>query len=180
MIIRTIIYLAIVFFFIWDIKKDPRAFKKYIFPIIGITYFAGTPYYGNIDHRIQLTIKVIVTLILVYYLWSYYKDYKVEKFREKKRQREIRDRQREEENQLILEDLFQAKNQAIKNKSSSYEITLNMPKRIRQIKGQVSLFKNSIEDFIEERPYKEEVKAGKQGQEILDNQIDIFDLDKKD
>lgn len=180
MIIRTIIYLAIVFFFVWDIKKDPRAFKKYIFPIIGITYFTGIPYYENIDDRIQLTIKVIVTLILIYYLWSYYKDYKVEKFREKKRQREIRDRQREEENQLILEDLFQAKNQARKNKSSSYEITLDMPKTIRQIKGQVSLFKNSLEEFTEKTPYKEENKIEKPKQSILHNQIDIFDLDKKD
>lgn len=180
MIIRTIIYLAILLFFIWDIKKDPKAFKKYIFPIIGITYFAGTPYFLNIDDRVQLTIKVITTLTLMFYLWSYYKDFKVERFREKKRQREIRDKLREEENQLILEDLFQAKNEALKSKSSSYEITLDMPKTIRQIKGQVSLFKNSTEEFIDD-DYQEDYKEIKKPkQEVLDNQLDIFNLSKED
>lgn len=160
-------------------KKDPKAFKKYIFPIIGITYFAGSPYFSNIDDRIQLTIKVITTLTLMFYLWSYYKDFKVEKFREKKRQRDLRDKKRDEENQLILEDLLEAKNQAIKNKSSSYEITLNMPKTVRQIKGQVSLFKSSMEEFIDDDNYLDETQTERPEQEVLDNQIDIFNLSKK-
>ena len=86
----------------------------------------------------------------------------------------------EEENQLILEDLFQAKNEALKSKSSSYEITLDMPKTIRQIKGQVSLFKNSTEEFIDD-DYQEDYKEIKKPkQEVLDNQLDIFNLSKED
>ena len=180
MIIRTIIYLGIVLFFIWDMKKDPKSFKKYIFPIVGITYFAGSPYFLNIDDRIQLTIKVITTLTLMFYLWSYYKDFKVEKFREKKRQRDLRDKKRDEENQLMLEDLLEAKNQAIKNKSTSYEITLDMPKTVRQIKGQVSLFKNSMEKFIDDDYQPDQSQTERLKQEVLDNQIDIFNLNKED
>lgn len=180
MIIRTIIYLGIVLFFIWDMKKDPKSFKKYIFPIVGITYFAGSPYFSNIDDRIQLTIKVITTLTLMFYLWSYYKDFKVEKFREKKRQRDLRDKKRDEENQLILEDLLEGKNQAIKNKSTSYEITLDMPKTVRQIKGQVSLFKNSMEEFIDDDYPLDQSQTERPKQEVLDNQIDIFKLNKED
>lgn len=180
MIIRTIIYLGIVLFFIWDMKKDPKSFKKYIFPIIGITYFASSPYFLNIDERIQLTIKVITTLTLMFYLWSYYKDFKVEKFREKKRQRDLRDKKRDQDNQLILENLLETKNHDLKSKSSSYEITLDMPKTVRQIKGQVSLFKNFMEEFIDVDYYKNEGQVEPPVQEVLDNQIDIFNLKKDD
>lgn len=178
MIIRTIIYVGIIFFFIWDMKKDPKSFKKYIFPIIGITYFAGTPYFLTIDDRIQLTTKVLTFLFTAFYLWSYYKDYKVERFREKRRLREIRDRQREEDNQVLLEEMIQAKNTARKTKSTSYEFTLDLPKSYEQLKGQTSLFGDSNPG----RPYEDyKVHVDKDQDEekedqVLDNQIDIFHL----
>ncbi|MDO5028159.1 MAG: hypothetical protein Q4E36_02730 [Bacillota bacterium] len=177
MIIRTIIYLAISMFFIWDIKKDKKPFKKYIFLIIAITYFAGSPYFLQIDDRIQLTTRIIAALITAFYLSSYYKDFKVEKFREKKRQRDLRDQQRQADNQILLENMLKAKNQGRENNSRSYEITLDMPRTVAQIKGQTSFFKDykearHIESYDSIQEQEEEKKT-----QVLENQLDIFNLD---
>lgn len=177
MIIRTIIYLAITIFFLKDIKRNYKPFKRFSFPIIAITYFGGTKYFINSDNRIQLTIHIITAIMTVIYVWGYYKDFKIERYKNKKKLRENRDKERILKDEAILKNILEAKNSDIKQKSRRYEITMDMPKSISQISGQLNLFNDSKEElFIYEDEF---IEDNKNKSTVLENQMEIFEITKE-
>lgn len=172
---RIIIFLIIAGYFIWDYRKDKKDFKPFIFPIIGIAFFASTEYYVRLDNRLKLVLLIIAVILTAYYLFRYYKDFKVERFREKKRIRKVRSDMRNREDAKLLEEILEAKNESIRNKSSRYEITMDM-KSDYNLDGQMKLFEDEKEELPKyERFYEPEEE--KDNNEILENQIGMFEED---
>ena len=175
MILRTFIFLGIVGFFIWDYTKDPKKFKRLVFPIIGISYLASTNFYLNLDDRIKLITMVIVALFTIRYSFAYYNDYKKERFREIKRLRNIRDKERIERDTLLLKEILDAKNQEIRKKSSSYEITMEFSDTSIESPRQIAFLRLEDAPFEDYYLEEEDIETDRSSIEILENQIGMFE-----
>lgn len=179
MIIRSIIYIGILSFFLWDYKQDPKKFKSYVFPIIAVTFIAGTSLFTKLDYRIQLTFQIITGLLTILYLWGYYKDFKMERFKEKKAQREMRQLQRQTRDEDLLRDILEAKNKSRRNKSSSYEISIDISSKAYNLSGQMNLFNDNQEELLEfEEAFEDQIEKETNNQ-VLENQLGIFDNEKQ-
>lgn len=175
MILKTITFIGVILYFLWDYSKYPKSFKKLIFPIMGISFFAGTPIYMGLDDRIKLITVIIVALLTLKYGLSYYNDYKIERFREKKRIRSIRNKERIQRDEKILKEILDAKNQDLRDKSSSYEITMDFSKRAYETRGQISFIGFEENPFEEEYDVEEFWEEELDKEEILENQIGMFE-----
>lgn len=177
MILRSIIYVGILIFFLWDYRKDKKSFKKYIFPIIAITYFGGSDYFINSDDRIRLTVMIIALLLVIRYLFDYYNDYKIEKFREKKRKRKNRERQRLEKADELLEKILEAKNFDLKNKSKSYEIIVEMSSKVSEVVDQISFFNEESGEEVYRYDDYDEIED--ESISVLENKLEMFQTEHK-
>ncbi len=178
MILRVIILIGVILYFFWDYSKDPKKFKQLVFPIVGISFFAGTPAYLKLDDRIKLIIIIVVALLTLRYALFYYNDYKIERFREKKRIRQLRDQERTIRDEKLLKEILNAKNQGLRDKSSSYEITMDFSQRTLEHGGQIN-FIGLEEDPFEEYYYNEESQHVEEiYEEVLENQIGMFEDSK--
>lgn len=175
MILRIFIFLGIIGYFVWDYTLDSKRFKRLVFPIIGISFLASSDFYVGLDDRIKLITVVILALFTIRYSLAYYNDYKKERFREKRRIRDIRDRERIERDTLLLKEILDVKNQDIREKSSSYEITMDLPRTSSQSASQIDFL--GIEDkSFEENPFEDESwKVETPKAQILENQIGMFE-----
>lgn len=174
MILRTILFAGALTFFLWDYSVDSKAFKRAVFPVIGISYFASTDLYSGLDNRIKLILVVILVIFTLRYAISYYNDYKKERFREKKRIREIRNRERIEQGEQLLEEILEAKNQGLREKSSSYEIIMDFSEKSLGSQGQISFLGIVENPYIIE--FEEEEIIEETGSPVLENQLDMFDI----
>ncbi len=134
MILRTIIFLIILGYFIKDYKEDKKKFKLLVLPIIALTYFGGTEVFSSLDSRFKLTIIIISGLLIMRTLYEYYKDYKKEKFFHVKEQRKIREQERLERDLQIIKDieekrlqnsLEEDKNQEVRKSSKIAEFEIS-------------------------------------------------------
>lgn len=178
MILRIILCLGILIFFLWDYKLDPKAFKRYIFPIVIICFFGSTEYFLRLDDRIRLLTLIVVVLLLLRYAWSYYNDYKIERFREKKRIRSIRERDQIERDELILKEILDAKNQDLRERSTSYEIIMDFSDKTYEIEGQLRIFEDSGSEIVQYRKYKDFEDMEEIGDIVLENQIGMFPIEE--
>ncbi len=87
MILRSIIFILITYFFINDYLEKRQKYKLSIFIVIACAYLNGVSYFNSIDERIRLSIMVISALIGLFYIYKRYNDYKIEKFELKKEAR---------------------------------------------------------------------------------------------
>lgn len=175
MILKTITFIGVILYFLWDYSKYPKSFKKLIFPIMGISFFAGTPIYMRMDDRIKLITVIAVALLTLKYGLSYYNDYKIERFREKKRIRSIRDKERIQRDEKILKEILDAKNQNIRDKSSSYEITMDFSTRAYENRGQINFIGLEENPFDEQYVIEEKWEEEPNTEEVLENQIGMFE-----
>lgn len=150
MILRTIIYIPIVLFFLWEYRQNKKSFKLLIFPIIALSLLGGTKYYTQLDNRFQLTVLIITILLTGRVLWGYYNEFKIERFRNKKYLRELREKNRVEKSEELMEQILEAKNTAIRNNSSSYEISMEMTKDYEDSPGSTQDFIDIKEEFEED------------------------------
>lgn len=174
MTIRIIIFLGITLYFLWDYRKDKKDFKPFIFPIIGIVFFASTDYYVNLDSRIRMIFFIVALLLTIYYLFKYYKDFKIERFREKKRVRSQREQERMLRDEMLLNEILKAKSESLGTNSSSYEITMNLSSRY-EIEGQMKLFDDDDHLPRYEEFYEDEIESEPTVYENLENQIGMFE-----
>lgn len=174
MILRIIMFIGVIAYFLWDYSKDPKRFKRIVFPIVAISFFASTDIYVRLDNRIKLILFIIVLIMTFRYALAYYNDYKIERFREKKRIRRIRDRERIERDEEILREILNVKNQEVREKSSSYEIVMDFSKKTIEQKGQINFL------GIDEMPYvgdsfEYDWDELEEHEEVLENQIGMFE-----
>ena len=90
MIVRGIIYLALTLLVLREYKSLKKKFILKILPIVGLSLFGTTEYFTSLDERLQTLIVVITVLIALNTMYSFYKDYKVERYRALKKMRENR------------------------------------------------------------------------------------------
>lgn len=109
MILRTIIFIAILIYFIWDYKQNKKNYKLLVLPIIGLTYFGGTDIFDRLDDRIQLSIVIITVVLTIMLIWKYYQDFKLERFKHKKYMRSLRDKSRQAKDEQLLAEIELAK-----------------------------------------------------------------------
>lgn len=126
---RIVIFSAIAGFFIWDYFQDKKPFKIYTAPLTILSFFASTDYYVSLDERIQLLVLVVFFLLLFYYGYLYNHDYKVEKFREKKRLREMRESERNEKTEELIQEIMNAKHESRGINTNRVQITLDIDDR---------------------------------------------------
>lgn len=181
MILRTIIYIGIILFFTKDIKTDKKPFKKYVFPIIVITYIAGTDWFLKADSRIQLTSQILTGLFVVLYLSGYYSNYKLERYKEKKRIREERKIERYKRDEELLQEISQVKHKGIKKRSASYEITMDLPNRSSDDNNQTKTLNGKEEDILlEDKLDNVKTDYNDENQKSSKDDIKIFDSTKED
>lgn len=172
MLTRIVLFLGISAFFVWDYFQDKKPFKIYVAPLIVISFFASTDYYVKLDERLRLVILVIFFLILCYYAFLYNHDYKVEKFREKKRLREIRESERNVKTEELMQEILDAKHSSRGINTDRVEITLDM-KKVEKTAGQLSFVSKSGEP--EQSSPEVETKAEDvESPKVLENQLDMF------
>lgn len=145
MIVLIILFSLAALYFLWSYKEDPKLFKIRLIPVIGICFFAATDYFQLLDERLQLSLLVIAILITLHFAYEYYKDFKLVRFREKKRIREEREELRREQSDKILEEIFELKHGLRK---PSREINLSsMIIDYKDVK-QLTVFGDAV-DFLE-------------------------------
>lgn len=174
MIVRIILFLGISGYFVWDYLQDKKAFKIYIAPLIVISFFASTDYYVSLDERIRLVILVVFFLILIYYGFRYNQDYRVEKFREKKRLRTIREEERNRKSEELMQEILNAKHDGKGINTDRLEFTLEMSD-IENAARQLSFISDPKRSAADEVKAFEEEVFEEEKEEVLENQIGMFE-----
>ncbi len=91
MIVRIILYSALLALVFNDYRKNRKKFTLKIVPVVLLSFFGTTEYFINLDERLQILIVVVTVGLAINTLYSYYKDYKLMRYRIMKEKREQRE-----------------------------------------------------------------------------------------
>ncbi|MDO5725766.1 MAG: hypothetical protein Q4P29_05615 [Tissierellia bacterium] len=116
-----IFYIAIFVLFLYDYRQRPKNFKLKFIPLLILSAFGNSKFFQTLDDRIKMFATAIALLISIYLIYQVYRDYKVEKYRMKKKLRDERYYQNLRDNVEYIEDDLIIENRTAKTENHNHE-----------------------------------------------------------